>query len=91
VPLVRSEDPSASSAEPAGVKEAGLPGLTREETALLAELRRLGEVDARALARKSGFRGATLSLALDRLRRLRYINAVRRKGVTLFSAKISKG
>ena len=90
VPLVRSEDPSAASAKPTGVEEAALPGLTREETALLAALRKLGETDARALARRSRLKGAALSLALDRLRQLEYVNAVRRKGVTLFRAKMSK-
>ncbi len=78
VPLVRAEGAAA------------LPGLTRDEAALLERLHELGEVDARALARRTGLKGSALSLALDRLRLLEYVRTIRRKGITLYRAKTSK-
>jgi circadian clock protein KaiC len=78
VPLVRAE--LASS----------LPGLTRDEVALLEQLRGLGDADARALSRRSGLKGSTMSLALERLRQLEYVSTVRRKGVTVYRARTTK-
>ena len=76
VPLVRAE----------GV--ATQPSLTRDEAALLEQLRGLGEVDARALSRRSGLKGTALSSALDRLRQLNYLSTRRSKGVTVYRAKV---
>jgi hypothetical protein len=78
VPLVRAEG------------TASLPGLTRDEAALLHHLRLLGEADARALSLKTGLKGSALSLALERLRHLKSLIVLRRKGTTLYRAKDSE-
>jgi len=70
-------------AEVAGV----LPGLTHDEATLLSELRELGQVDARALARRTGVKGSALSLALERLVQLGHAQAVRKKGVVSYRTK----
>ncbi|HWX08497.1 MAG TPA: ATPase domain-containing protein, partial [Gaiellaceae bacterium] len=77
VPLVRPEGAIA------------LPGLTRDEAALLQRLHELGEADARALARRTDLKGSALALALDRLRQLEYVRTTRRKGVTVYRARTS--
>jgi len=63
------------------------PGLTRVEAAVLLDLRERGEADARALTRRTGLTGRALASALVRLRQLDYVAALRRKGVTLHSAR----
>jgi hypothetical protein len=78
VPVVRAESASAPT------------GLTRAEATLLEELRQLGETDARALSRRTGFKDTVLSLALERLRQLEYLSTVRRKGSILYRAKVPK-
>jgi circadian clock protein KaiC len=78
LPLVRAEGPAAH------------PGLTREEAALLEQLRELGEADARALALRSGLKGSALSSALDRLGHLGYASARQRKGGTIYRATTPK-
>jgi circadian clock protein KaiC len=65
------------------------PGLTHDEARLLQELRQ-GESDARGLSRRTGLKGAVLSLALERLRQLEYAGTSRRKGVTLYRARNPK-
>jgi circadian clock protein KaiC len=67
-----------------------LPGITRDEAALLQRLHDVGEVDARALARRAGLKGSALTAALDRLLRLEYVTKVSRKGVTLYRARTHK-
>ena len=79
VPLVRAEG------------AATLPGLTRDEAALLQQLRELVEADARALSRQTGLKSSALSLALERLRQLEYASTRRRKGITLYRATTLKG
>jgi circadian clock protein KaiC len=79
VPLVRVEG------------AATLPGLTRDETMILRQLGELGEADARALSRRTGVKGSTLPLALERLRQLEYVNTLRRKGLTLYRTRTPKG
>ena len=63
-----------------------LPGLTGEEGVLLQALRDLGESAPRALSRRTGIRGATLSRALERLQQLAYARRVQRKGVVAYCA-----
>jgi circadian clock protein KaiC len=75
VPQVRAES------------EEMLAGLTLDETKLLERLRELGEIDARSLARQSGSKNSTVSLALERLVQLQYVSSLRRKGATVFRAK----
>ena len=67
-----------------------LPGLTREEAALLQRVHEVGEVDAHALARRASLKGSALTAALDRLLRLEYVSKVSRKGVTLYRARMLK-
>lgn len=75
VPIVRIE------------ADAARPGLTRDEAALLEQLRALGEADARTLARRTRLRGSALSAALERLRQLSYVSTRKRKGATVYRAK----
>jgi len=79
LPLIRAEE------------VANLPGLTRDEAALLRNLRELGVGDARALARRAGLKVSALTPALERLGHLQYVSTTRRKGVTLYRARIPKG
>lgn len=65
-----------------------LPGLTGEEAVLLQALRELGESVPRALSRRTGLRGATLSRALDRLQQLAYARRVQRKGTVSYRANL---
>jgi circadian clock protein KaiC len=67
-----------------------LSGLTREETVLLQTIRQLDESDARGLARATGLKGSTLSLACERLLRLQYVSTRRRKGVTLYRPRAGR-
>jgi circadian clock protein KaiC len=69
---------------------APLPGMTGDEAALLQHLGELGEADARTLSRRTGMKGATLSLALARLEHLEYATTKRRKGVTLYCTTTQK-
>ena len=78
VPIVRADGP------------ASLSGLTRDEAALLHHIRLLGEADARALSLKTGLKGSAMSLALERLRHLKSVITLRRKGITLYRAKASE-
>jgi circadian clock protein KaiC len=79
MPLVRAE------------VAATLSGLTRDEAALAQLLRELGEADARTLSRRTGLKGAALTRALERLRRLGYASTERKKGVALYRATTPKG
>jgi predicted transcriptional regulator len=64
--------------------------LSRDEAALLHHIRLLGEADARALSLKTGLKGSAMSLALERLRHLKSVITLRRKGITLYRAKASE-
>ena len=64
--------------------------LARDEAALLHHIRLLGEADARALSLKTGLKGSAMSLALERLRHLKSVITLRRKGITLYRAKASE-
>lgn len=66
------------------------PGLTRDEAALLEHLHDLGESDVRALARRAGLKASALTPALERLRYLEYVDASRRKGITVYRARRSR-
>jgi circadian clock protein KaiC len=76
VPLVRAEGPPA------------LSGLTPDEAGLLRQLRQLGEADARSLSLRTGLKGSALALALERLLHLKSAITLRRKGITLYRAKV---
>ncbi len=65
-------------------------GLTRDEAALLQNLHELGQADARALSRRAGLKASALARALERLRELDYAATTRRKGTTVYRARVSK-
>ena len=77
MPVVRTEN-------------AAPPGLTHDEATLLQNLHEAGEADARGLSRRVGLRASAVTPGLERLRQLEYVSATRRKGTTLYRAKISK-
>jgi len=71
-------------------ENAAPPGLTHDEATLLQNLHEAGEADARGLSRRVGLRASAVTPGLERLRQLEYVSATRRKGTTLYRAKISK-